>query len=218
MTDIDKVAPSRAAMPSADLRTLLSRAAIVVLSALLLFCLLLRLMNYEMRKDEQLYVPPIRLLDHYRLYEDFFYNHPPGSAWLFHWIGATIGSDHLLFSGRLSVFLAWMMFLAAIGAITYSLTRSGIISWCVAAITVTNDLFLTQTGMAATNNFLPLPLSFIGLGLFVLAVREERPKPFLLAIAGLCLSLAAAFKISAVAFIPPVAVAAFFVTTRLPFK
>lgn len=77
MTDIDKVAPSRAAMPSADLRTLLSRAAIVVLSALLLFCLLLRLMNYEMRKDEQLYVPPIRLLDHYRLYEDFFYNHPP---------------------------------------------------------------------------------------------------------------------------------------------
>jgi 4-amino-4-deoxy-L-arabinose transferase-like glycosyltransferase len=218
MTDIDEVAPSRVAMPSADLRTLLSRAAIVILSALLLFSLLLRVMNYEMRKDEQLYVPPIRLLDHYRLYEDFFYNHPPGSAWLFHWIGVAIGSDHLLFSGRLSVFLAWMLFLAAIGAITYSLTRSGLISWCVAALTVTNELFLTQTGMAATNNFLPLPFAFIGLGLFVLAVREEHPKPFLLAIAGLCLSLAAAFKISAVAFIPPVAIAAFLLPRACRFR
>ncbi|MDX1015844.1 hypothetical protein GOL25_23050 [Sinorhizobium medicae] len=171
-----------------------------------------------MRKDEQLYVPPIRLLDHYRLYEDFFYNHPPGSAWLFHWVGATIGSDHLLFSGRLSVFLAWILLLAAIGAITYLLTRSGLISWCVAALTVTNDLFLTQTGMAATNNFLPLPFSFIGLSLFVLAVRGAGPKPFLLATAGLCLSLAVACKISAVAFIPPVAVAAFFLPRAYRFS
>ncbi|WP_042775285.1 ArnT family glycosyltransferase [Sinorhizobium fredii] len=218
MTDIDEVAPSRVAMPSADLKTLVSRAAIAALSALLVFSLFLRLMNYEMRKDEQLYVPPIRLLDHYRLYEDFFYNHPPGSAWLFHWIGATVGSNHLLFSGRLSVFLAWILFLAAIGGITYALTRSGLISWCVAALTVANDLFLTQTGMAATNNFLPLPFAFTGLGLFVLAARERHPKPFLIGVAGLCLSLAVAFKISAVAFIPPVAVAAFLLPRAYRFK
>ncbi|MDK1493749.1 hypothetical protein QN219_27545 [Sinorhizobium sp. 7-81] len=218
MTDVKEVTPSQVAMPSADLRALLYRVAIVILSALLLFALLLRVMNYEMRKDEQLYVPPIALLDHHRLYEDFFYNHPPGSAWLFHWVGAIVGSDHLLFSGRLSVFLAWMLLLAAIGGITYSLTRSGLISWCVAAITVANDLFLTQTGMAATNNFLPLPFAFLGLGLFVLAVKERHPKPFLLAIAGFCLSLAAAFKISAVAFIPPVAIAAFLLPRACRFK
>ena len=45
--------------------------------------LALRVMNYEMRRDEHLYVPPISLLDSHQLYADFFYNHVPGSAWFF---------------------------------------------------------------------------------------------------------------------------------------
>ncbi|WP_331376194.1 hypothetical protein [Sinorhizobium chiapasense] len=209
MTDIKEATLSPVAVHAPDLKTLLFRAAVIVVSALLLVALLVRVMNYEMRKDEQLYVPPLRLLDQHRLYEDFFYNHPPGSAWLFHWMDKIVGSDQLLLSGRLGVFLAWLLLVAAIGGITYVLTQSALVSWCVAVLAVANDLLLTQTGMTATNNLLPLPFSFLGLGLFVLAVEEERAEPVLAAIAGACLSLAVSFKISAFAFIPPVAIAAF---------
>jgi len=45
------------------------------------YFLFLRIMNFEMRRDEQLYVPPARLLNDHALYADFFYNHPPASAW-----------------------------------------------------------------------------------------------------------------------------------------
>ncbi|QRM56092.1 hypothetical protein [Sinorhizobium sp. BG8] len=167
-------------------------------------------MNYEMRKDEQLYVPPVRLLDNHSLYADFFYNHPPGSAWLFHWIGTITGSDHLLLSGRLGVLLGWILLIAGIGAISYILTRSALVSWCIVVLSTANQLFLMQTGMSATNNLLPLPLSFLGLGVFVLAVKDDRARPLLAFLAGCLLSFAAGFKVSAVAFIPPVALAAFF--------
>jgi hypothetical protein len=185
------------------------RSILVVLSLLIFVCVFLRIMNYEIRKDEQLYVPPARLLDQYSLYQDFFYNHPPGSAWLFYAINKLVGSDHLLLSGRLGVFAAWVFLAAAIGGVSYALTRSGLVSWCIVVLALANDVFLTQTGVTATNNLLPLPFSFLGLSLFVLAVKDPSPKPFLTALAGLFLSLAVGFKLSAVAFIPPVAIAAF---------
>ncbi|WEX75610.1 hypothetical protein PYH37_001044 [Sinorhizobium numidicum] len=218
MTEFKEAVASKVVMHSADLKAQLFRAATITFSAVLLSALFIRIMNYEMRKDEQLYVPPIRLLDHHRLYEDFFYNHPPGSAWLFYGLGKIAGSDQLLLNGRLGVFAAWVFLAAAIGGITYALTRSGLVSWCATVLTITNDLLLTQTGMTATNNLLPLPLSFIGLGLFVLAIRERDAKPILIAIAGLCLSIAVSFKISAVAFIPPVAIASFFLPRSYQLK
>ena len=182
--------------------SLLVRVALTALSIVLLACVALRLMSYDLRRDEQLYVPPIRLLDGERLYQDFFYNHPPGSAWYFHAIRQLTGSDHLLMSGRAGVLLAWVLFAVLIGLVSYAITRSGIVSWCIAVLTLANELFLSQTGMTATNNFLPLPFSYLGLGLFLLGVSDGRSKPVLIALAGLCLSLAVVFKLNAVAFIP----------------
>ena len=47
-----------------DTRTsLLLGAALAVLSVVLFACLAVRLMNYELRRDEELYVPPVRLLE-----------------------------------------------------------------------------------------------------------------------------------------------------------
>lgn len=209
MVYLEKVAASRLVRHPAKAKSFLAAAGIGALSALIFVGLTLRIMNFEMRKDEQLYVPPIRLLDRYKIYEDFFYNHTPGSAWLFYGIGKLTGSDHLLLTGRLGVLLGWIVLIVGIGFVSYALTRSRMVSWCIVILTVTNQLFLTQVGMTATNNLLPLPFSFLGLGLFVLGVQGDRARPFLLAAAGVLLSLAVSFKISAVVFILPVAIAAF---------
>jgi hypothetical protein len=179
------------------------------LSVVLFACLALRLMHYELRRDEQLYVPPIRLLENYRLYLDFFYNHPPGSAWWFYGVRQLTGSDYLLLNGRLGVLAGWVVYAAGIGAFSFALTRSAVASWCIVVLSLANELFLAQTGMTATNNFLPLPFSFLGLALFILAARQADHWPGWIALAGACLSAAVVFKISALAFIPPVVIAAF---------
>jgi hypothetical protein len=197
--------------------SLLVRVCLTVLSVVLLVCIALRLMGYDLRRDEQLYVPPIRLLDNHQLYLDFFYNHPPGSALYFHAIRQLTGSDHLLMTGRIGVLVAWVLFALAISLVSYAITRSGLVSWCIAVLTLANELFLSQTGMTATNNFLPLPFCFLGIGLFLLGVRDGRSKPVLIALAGFCLSLAVVFKLNAVAFIPPIAVASLLLPRLEPF-
>jgi hypothetical protein len=184
-------------------------SAVTVVVLLLLFCIAVRLMNYELRRDEELYVPPVRLLENYELYRDFFYNHSPGSAWLFYGIGQLTGSDYIVLSARLGVFAGWLLLVGSIGGVSLALTRSILVGACIVVLTLVNELFLTQTGMTATNNLLPLPFSFLGLGLFILGVDKGYARPGLIALAGFCLSIGVALKVSAVAFIPPVAVAAF---------
>jgi hypothetical protein len=192
-------------------RSMLLALFLALVSVVLAAGLAMRVMNFEMRRDEQLYVPPIRLLADQQIYTDFFYNHVPGSAWLFHALATASGSDHLLATGRFGVLLGWVLMVAAVAGVTYGLTRSWLVAWCAVVLTFVNDLFLTQPGMTATNNFLPLPLSFLGLGLFVLGVRGGRARPLFVLASGLFLSLAVVMKVSAVAFIPAVALAALLV-------
>ncbi|MGT2446685.1 glycosyltransferase family 39 protein (plasmid) [Ensifer adhaerens] len=182
------------------------------------YFLFLRIMNFEMRRDEQLYVPPARLLNDQALYADFFYNHPPASAWYFYGISKLTGSSDLLLSGRLGVFLAWILMAVAVGGVVYVLTRSAWATVCVGILSLVNELFLTQTGVGATNNFLPWPFAFLGLSLFLLALRNEQRRSLLVALAGFLLGLAVCFKLSAIAFIPAVALAAFLLPRSLALK
>lgn len=182
---------------------------ITAVSAVLLLAIFARMMNYELRRDESLYVPPIRLMANQTLYQDFFYNHVPGSAWWFYGLGRLTGLDALLLTGRLAVLVGWLIFAGSIGWVSYHLTRSVLASWCIVILSLLNPLFLAQTGMTATNNLLPLPFAFLGLSLFVFGVKGERPRPLLIALAGFCLSAAVDMKVSAVAFIPTVVLAAF---------
>ncbi|OCP10109.1 MULTISPECIES: hypothetical protein [unclassified Ensifer] len=182
------------------------------------YFLFLRIMNFEMRRDEQLYVPPIRLLNDHALYGDFFYNHPPGSAWYFYGIGKLVEPSYLLLSGRVGVFLAWILFAVVVAGVVHALTRSGWATVCVVVVSLVNELFLTQTGVSATNNFLPWPFAFLGLSLFLFALRNERRRAALAVLAGFFLALAVSFKLSAVAFIPAVAVAAFLLPRSLKLK
>ncbi|HEV7307795.1 glycosyltransferase family 39 protein [Ensifer sp.] len=186
--------------------------------AFLSVLLFLRIMNFEMRRDEQLYVPPIKLLDGAALYSDFFYNHPPGSAWYFYGVSKLVGPSHLLLSGRVGVFLAWILFAVVVVGVVHALTRSGWVTVCVVVLSLVNELFLTQTGVGATNNFLPWPFALLGLSLFLLALRNERRRAMLVALSGFFLALAVSFKLSAIAFIPAVAIAAFLLPQSLRLK
>jgi hypothetical protein len=201
------------------MQTLAAGAAGIV-SILLLIGLFLRLMNYGLRKDEQLYVPPASLLDNHSLYRDFFYNHTPGAAWLFHGVRHVLGSDHLLFDGRIAVLLAWLILAVAISAFAYALTRSAWITWSITVLSLVNELFLTQAGMSATNNFLPLPFALIGLGLLVVAVssRTALPGPAFAFASGIFLSVAVVFKLIAVAFLLPAAIGALLLPRRFSIR
>ena len=189
-------------------------------SALLLpLCILIfaRIMNFELRRDEQLYVPPVALMRQYDLYADIFYNHVPGSAWLFSIVAAVLNTDHLLFASRLAVFGGWVLLGTGVMLITLLLTRSLAVTFAMTIFVMLNDALVNQTGMAATNNLLPLPFAYAGMGLFLLGVTGERVRPVLIAAGGLALGLAASIKVNAVGFILPIAVAAFLLPAFLPF-
>lgn len=207
-------------------RSRISWAAACAAGMLVAVGLFARLMNYDMRRDEQLYVSPAALLDGQRLYHDFFYNHVPGSAWLFHMTHEAFGGGGLLFSARLTMFFVWLAFAAAAAYFTWRLSRSILAAAAAVVFLVANDFLLGVVGVLATNNFLPLPLAFVGLCLFALGVRgesvlgrsaaREGANPLTIFAAGVSFALALSMKVSAIAFVAPVAVAAFFLPGAAP--
>jgi hypothetical protein len=187
----------------------------VLCSIPMLVLIFARLMNFDLRKDEQIYATPARLLSEYGLYKDIFYNHTPGSAWLFHGVMELAGTDQVLFAARLGVFVGWIAFALGLAFISYRLTQSSAVACLSVVSMLANGTLLDQTGMAATNNFLPLVLSYIGLGLFLIGTAEGKVNPFIIFASGFALSVSAAFKVNALAFIPAVAIGSFFLPTQL---
>lgn len=211
----------RAADPSRGIAALWGRPNVrwavccAMATLLLLAALFARLMDAELRRDELLYAPPAVLLDHAFLYRDVFYNHMPGSAWLFHAIASLTGEDSVLMPARLGVFLGWCLLLLGGGAAIRGLTGS----WAMAALAVmlfaTNDVLLGPTGMAGTNNLLAVAFGTVGFAVVLCALGKERPGFGLLVLAGMLLSVAAAIKASAIAFVLPAAVTVFFAPAAL---
>ncbi len=178
---------------------------------------LLRILNYEMRRDEQLYASAGKLLEAGAPYADFFYNHVPASAWLFRLMNILVPGDHVLLAARLGVFAGWLLLAGAVAWTSWRLTRSRPMAVFATLALVANEVTLGVVGMTATNNFLPLPFVYLGLALFVLglegrgAMRGDGdgrgPAPITIALAGFCLAIAASLKVSAGVAIPPVVVA-----------
>lgn len=168
-----------------------------------------RIMGYDLRRDEFMFVPPMALLGQYDLYGDLFYNHVPYSAWLLRGVHLLLPWMDLLATARLTIFLAWLGLLGGCFWLCLRISERLSVAIFGVASLLSAEVLLGQTGMAATNNLLPLPFAMMGLGLFVLCVAENRPAFRPLFIAGLMLSIAAGMKASAIAFVPPVAIAAF---------
>lgn len=175
-----------------------------------------RMMGYDLRRDELMFVPPAELLGEWRLYSDFFYNHVPNSAWFYRGFHLVFDEFGLLGSARLGVFSAWLLLVIGLAWVTFRISRSPALSLFSAVALLTCDTLLTQSGMTATNNLLPLPFAALGIGLFVSETIRRSPGRTGLVLAGLCLSIAAGMKVSAVMFIPPVAIGAFFLPRQMP--
>ncbi len=189
--------------------------AVVVIGLVVLAGLYGRIMGYDLRRDESMFVPPAALLGDHALYVDLFYNHVPYSAWLFRAMHRLLPFMGLLEVARLTVFLCWLLLLGGAAWIGWRLTRSALVALVGPVSLVTADVLLGQTGMAATNNLLPLPFAMLGLGLFAIVIAEGRPRFGLLVLAGVFLSVAAGLKASAIAFVPAVAVGCFLIPRRI---
>lgn len=202
------------ARTTAGSRRAVLRAAVGAGAVLLLALLLGRMLRFGISRDEMMFVPPAALLGQLSLYADIFFNHMPLSAWLFagaHWLFPSAG---LLLVTRLTVFLAWLLLLAGTGLVVHRISRSLPVMGVMLVALVTNESLLDQAGMTATNNLLPLPFAVIGLGL-VLIMLLEGPRPAVAFLAGICLAIAIGFKVSAIAFVPPVLVAAVLLPRQL---
>jgi len=181
----------------------------VLVAASLFACLSARILTYEMRADEQLYISPAALLADGRLYTDFFYNHVPLSAFYYRLAYLSLGGEHLVLSARLAMIVAWGITAAAVWAGSLAISRSPRLAlFCYVAL-VANVFLLTVPGMTATNNFLQVGPSYAGLALFTLAVLDQRGRAWKAFLAGVALSLAVGLKVSAAYLIPPLALAAF---------
>ncbi|NHF73029.1 hypothetical protein [Paracoccus xiamenensis] len=176
-----------------------------------------RIMGYDLRRDEFMFVPPAVLLDDYRLYQDLFYNHVPYSAWLFRAAHLLLPGLGLLAVARLTIFLAWILLLGGSAWLGWRLTRSALVAVFGPVSLMTADVLLGQAGMAATNNLLPLPFAMLGLGLLAISLVERDYAFARLFVAGLLLSVAAGMKASAIAFVPAVALGCFLLPRDLPF-
>lgn len=210
----DLVAPASSGLRAAPIwRT----AAALGGLALLLVLVWGRVLGFEIRRDETMFVPPAAFLGDLALYRDVFYNHVPYSAWLFRAAERAFGEYGLLLSARLVICAAWLVLVAAVGLTVLRLSRSGGLAVLSAMSLLMGEALLNQTGMTATNNLLPLAFMAAGLGLFLVTVIEGRPRAAMLVLAGVCLSVAAGLKISAGAVIPAVAIGAFLVPAGMPF-
>ncbi|WP_126975671.1 hypothetical protein [Frigidibacter oleivorans] len=216
MSLADPFAPARRALPRPWLLRLAAIAGGLVLVALILG----RILDFGIRRDEMMFVAPAALAGEMPLYSGLFFNHVPLSPWAFaaaHWLAPGLG---LLMVARLTVFAAWLLLLAATGLLVQRISRSLPLALLAAVALATSDTLLDQAGMAATNNLLPLPFAMIGLGLVLVALLED-PRPGVLPAtgfaAGLALALAVGLKVSAVAFLPPVLLAALLLPRRRTF-
>jgi len=188
----------------------------LVLVAISLFaCLAARILTYELRADEQLYISPAALLEDAGLYTDFFYNHVPLSAFYYRLAYIVLGGDHLVLSARLATIVAWGITAAAVWTASLAISRSQRMAlFCYVAL-VANVYLLTVPGMTATNNFLQVSPAYAGLSLFTLAVLDQRGRAWKAFLSGVALSVAVGVKISAAYLIPPLALAALFLPRDL---
>ncbi|MDX3909590.1 MAG: glycosyltransferase family 39 protein [Sphingobium sp.] len=183
--------------------------------ALAVVGLFVRIMAYPLRHDEQMYVPVGALLGQGDLYRDFGFNNLPNLPLLMALVFNVSGTDHYLLTGRLVIFGAWLLAATAMALIAWRAAGSVAAAILAALLLMTNPLLLGPAGMLATNNFLPMPFAILGTCLFIAGLDRERPSPWMVGGAGLCLGVALGFKANYVFLVPPFALAAFLAPGRM---
>lgn len=189
------------------------RRALAIFAAAALLLVIARVLTFPLQRDEQFYVMAGVLVSP-DLYDDVGFSHLPNLPLLFGAVFTLFDTDHYLLAARLIIVAGWIAAAGAAWRIGVDVARSTAAAAIILCGLLLNPLLLDQTGMTATNNFLPVPLVLWGLWALVLALsRDERP--WLAAVAGLLLAIAAGMKANYALVIAPSGLAILFVPAGL---
>lgn len=189
----------------------LAPRVLIVGVVVILLGLIGRILTYPLQADEQFYLPAAILLRNYQLYPDIGFTHMPNLPLLLAtWYGL-IGADNYLLWGRLLIGVSWIATLAILvqEGRNQGAGKTAIIA-AIAMLVFNSDL-LGPAGMAATNNFVPVPFALAAIVCFLSATRGDTRTVLLAAASGFLMSLAAGFKANFVPFAACIGFAAFLV-------
>ncbi|MDK1374232.1 MULTISPECIES: hypothetical protein [unclassified Sinorhizobium] len=183
-------------------------------AALLGLAIFARVMSEAIGHDEQIYMGAGALIDRYTLYQDVSYAHFPNLPILLSLVVGDSPGYHFL-AARFTVFLCWMAFLGAFGALSWRLSKSLPITVLAILLIVSNPLFIDHAPMLVASHLFPVCLATFGFLFFVLAMERERRRSLYVFLCGASLSLAVGFKVNYVIVVPPFVVAAFLLPRSL---
>ena len=212
---MDALTPSRSATAGgrASHRGL-GRLLLITAIAAVLLGLLGRILAYPLQHDEQFYLPPAILLGDYHLYRDIGFTHMPNLPLLLSiFYGLT---DQYLLVGRLVVATSWVALLTILYRAARAQNAGMLAIGTAAALLLFNSNLLGEAGMAATNNFIPIPFAIGGIALFLAATSDGARATPLAVASGLLLGMAAGFKANFAPLVFPVGLAAVLVPPAWP--
>ncbi len=173
---------ARAALPLEGVGSVIRRRATllrwlgVLVAVLMVVGLFGRVMTFPLNHDEQIHVTAARLFLRAPLYGALGYNHLPGLPILLGGLYAVSGSDHLLQTGRLLIFLCWI----ATAGVLWLIARrcaADVRLAIIAMLVLGAGTLLGPAGMLVTNNFLPIPFALLGFHLLVVGLDGPAVRP-----------------------------------------
>lgn len=189
------------------------RFVTVMIASGALLLVIARVLTFPLKRDEQFYIMGGVLFSP-GLYENFGFSHLPNLPLLFNVIFEMLGTAHYVLVARLIIAAGWIAATLAAWRIGRDIARSTAAAAIIMAALLLNPVFLDQTGMAATNNFLPVPLILWGLWAFVRSV-EKGGEPKLALLTGLLLGTAAGMKANYAVVIAPMGAGALLMPSSL---
>ncbi|MCD2317010.1 hypothetical protein LQ954_12715 [Sphingomonas sp. IC-11] len=181
-----------------------------------LLLVIARVLTFPLKRDEQFYIMGGVLFSP-GMYENFGFSHLPNLPLLFSIVFDALGTTHYVLVARLIIAVGWIAATLAAWRIGRDIAGSTSAAAIIMAALLFNPVFLDQTGMAATNNFLPVPLILWGLWAFVRSV-DEGGQPKLAFLTGLLLATAAGMKANYAVVIAPMGAAALLMPAQLPWR
>jgi len=177
-----------------------------------------RIMTYPVQHDEQYYVPAGILFSPDTLYNVLGFGHLPNLPILLHLLYQLPIAGHYLLAARLLIVAGWVGLALALVSIGRMLGAGRAAILLSILLLITNPILLGPTGMAATNNLVPMTLAMFGLAAFIRGELRPDGRFSAFALSGLLLSLAGGFKVNYAVLIAPFVVGCLFLprTVSLP--
>ncbi|MFV0645001.1 MAG: glycosyltransferase family 39 protein [Sphingomonadaceae bacterium] len=174
--------------------SMLEKTGILILAAMLAG-LAGRIFSYPLNRDENLFIAVSSQLGHGDLYRDFGYNHLPNMPFLLGGLYFITDTGHYLLVGRLMILAFWLLAILTLWLIARQVKADRLTFLVTCLMLLGSTLMLGPPGILVTNNFIPIPLAFLGI-YYLLRAIDHAPHPSVSDAfrAGFFASLAIGFK------------------------